>query len=258
MRKSFFYLLFTVVVISCVPQKKIVYLQTQKNNNVASHQTAKKRDTRIEPGDQLYITFNSLDQVGYNPFKQENSSTTQLSESALSVISYTVNDSGYVFLPFIGSIKVQDCSLDESAIIMQQTCKNILNNPAVSVHYVNNSWTILGEVQRPGTYTYAKNQLNVFKAIGLAGDITEYGNRRKVVLIREQGDTIHKYNLDLTRNDIVASEFYYLKPNDIIYVEPLRIRRLGIRQFNDLPINLVFTGMTTVVTTYLLYRSLRK
>ena len=259
MKKSCFYFLLFIAFSSCVPQKKIIYLQSKgetiQNENFLNKT---KKDTKIEAFDQLYISINSLDQTGYNPFKQEAITTNSLTEPAFSVLNYTVNDSGNVFLPFLGRVKLQGYTLDQAAELIQIACKKILNNAAVTIHFVNNSVTVLGEVQHPGTYTYLKGQLNIFRAIGFAGDISEYGNRKNVLLIREQGDKIYKYHLDLTKNDIIGSDYYYLRPNDILYVQPLWIRRWGIQKFNDLPFTTIFTGVTTAITTYLLYKSINK
>jgi polysaccharide export outer membrane protein len=258
MRYVIFYFLFFVLLTSCVPQKKIIYLQSKEGASPSeNYPNTTKKDTKIEPFDQLYISINSLDQAGYNPFKMDGTSTNSLTESSFSVLNYTVNDSGNVFLPFLGRVKLQGYTLDQAAELIQKACKKILNNAAVTVHFVNNTVTVLGEVQRPGTYNYPKSQLNIFKVIGLAGDINEYGNRKQVLLIREQGDKIYKYHLDLTQNEIIGSDFYYLRPNDVIYIQPLWIRRWGVRNFNDLPFSVLFTGITTAITTYLLYKSLK-
>ncbi|HEV7230482.1 MAG TPA: polysaccharide export protein, partial [Bacteroidia bacterium] len=117
-----------------------------------------------------------------------------------------------------------------------------ISHPVVSVKFVNNNITILGEVAKAGTYAYPNEKLSLFNALGLAGDITEYGNRKKVTLIRESNNSIHKYNLDLTQDDIFKSEFYYLRPNDVVYVEPLKIRRFGMKEY---PFTLIVSAITS-------------
>lgn len=252
MKNNYFLLFIAIVFASCVSQKKSVYVQSA-NNDKAEYRYSNdtRKNIRIEPFDILYITINSLDQPGYNFFNQEKSSTTALTEATLAVFGYTVNDSGMVNIPLVGGVKLKGLTLDEATKAITNAVKNMLNNPIVSVRFVDNTVTILGEVQHPGTYTYAKEQLSIFRAIGLAGDITEYGNRRKVTLIREKDKTVYKYYLDLTKDDIFKSEFYHLKPNDILYVQPLRVRRWGVKDIKDLPISIVLTA----ITTYILFQT---
>ncbi|MEO6904088.1 MAG: polysaccharide biosynthesis/export family protein [Bacteroidia bacterium] len=260
MRKSYFFLLFCVITLfSCVPQRKIVYVQSNEDRTAYEYLVKNKKSLRIEPFDMLYISIGSLDQQGYNFFDQQKGSSAaiSISESSLAILSYTVNDSGYISLPILGKLKLKGLTVDEASVSIKNFTKNVLNNPIVTVRFVNNSITVLGEVARPGSYNYYNEQLNIFHALGLAGDITEYGNRRKITLMREKNNIIYKYHLDVTKDEIYKSDYYYLRPNDVIYIEPLKIRRWGVRNFNELPLNVLFTGITTAVTTYLLYKSIK-
>lgn len=238
----FFLLIIVALLGSCVPQRKMVYVQSPNEKNEYEFLVKNKRSLRIEPFDMLYITINSLDQSGYNFFAQETGNNMTVSDASLSIISYTVSDSGTITLPILGKIKLQGQTLDEAANSIKNFTKNVLNNPIVSVRFANSNITVLGEVLRPGTYPYFKEQANIFFALGLAGDITEYGNRRKVTLIREKNKIINKYQLDLTKDEIFKSDYYYLRPNDILYVEPLRIRRFGMREY---PFTLFFSAITS-------------
>jgi polysaccharide export outer membrane protein len=242
MRNYYFFLLIILFFASCVPQRKMVYVQSPNEKAEYEFLVKNKKSLRIEPFDMLYISINSLDQSGYNFFHQENSGTMSVSDASLSILSYTVSDSGTITLPILGKLKLQGQTLDEAANSIKNFTKNVLNNPIVSVRFANNSITVLGEVLRPGTYPYFKEQLNVFYALGLAGDITEYGNRRKVTLIREKNKIINKYELDLTKDEIFKSDFYYLRPNDVLYVQPLKIRRFGMKEY---PIALVLSAITS-------------
>ena len=134
-------------------------------------------------------------------------------------------------------------TLSEASDFIKTRVQNIVQNPIVSVRFVNSAITILGEVGKPGTYPFTGEQISIFKALGLSNDITEYGNRRAVVLVREENKTVHKYKLDLTKDDIFTSPFYYLRPNDILYVEPLKIRRFGMK---EIPYNLFISLVTSV------------
>ncbi len=242
MRNYYYLLLIVLFMASCVPQRKMVYVQSPGDKTEYEFLVKNKKSLRIEPFDMLYISINSLDQSGYNFFHQESSGTMAVSDASLSILSYTVSDSGTITLPILGKLKLQGLTLDEAANSIKNFTKNVLNNPIVSVRFANNSITVLGEVSKPGTYPYFKEQLNVFYALGLAGDITEYGNRRKVTLIREKNKIINKYELDLTKDEIFKSDFYYLRPNDVLYVEPLRIRRFGMKEY---PIALLLSAVTS-------------
>ena len=233
-----------LLLVSCVPQKQLVYMQSANPTPSGEYPIGNRKNIRIEPFDELYILVSSLDQPGYNFLKQDNVNNISISEASIALTSYTVSDSGWVLLPVLGKIKLQGLTLEEASQKVKETAKNTLNNPTVSVRFVNNSITILGEVQHPGTYTYLKQQMNIFRALGIAGDITEYGNRRKVVIIRENEKAIRKYQIDLTKDDIITSEFYYVRPNDVIYVEPLKRRWWGMKEF---PFMLFMAAITNYV-----------
>ena len=177
---------------SCVPQRKVVYVQSSKdhleNNNSWS---GNKRSIKIDAFDVLYIKVVTIDQPEYNFFNEESknpASTT--TETGLSIVAYTVDEQGFVNLPVVGKVKLKDLTLDEASVAIKAALKDVLNTPIVSVRFVNNSISILGEVLRPGTYSYSTEQINIFRAIGLAGDVGEYGDRRNVILIRERGKEI--------------------------------------------------------------------
>lgn len=243
MRTYFYFFLFiSTLFVSCVPQKKVVYVQSPNEKAEYEFLVKNKKSLRIEPFDMLYISIKSLDQDGYNFFHQESGGTMTVSDASLSITSYTVSDSGTITLPILGRLKLQGQTLDEAATTIKNFTKNVLNNPIVTVRFANNSVTVLGEVTRPGTYPYFKEQLNIFYALGLAGDISEYGNRRKVILIREKNKIINKYELDLTKDEIFKSDYYYLRPNDILYVSPLKIRRFGMKEY---PLALILSAVTS-------------
>ena len=220
----------------------MVYVQSPNEKAEYEFLVKNKKSLRIEPFDMLHISINSLDQSN-NFFHQETgNSTMSISDASLSITSYTVSDSGTITLPILGRLKLAGLTLEEAATTIKNFTKNVLNNPIVSVRFANNSITVLGEVQKPGTYPYYKEQLNIFYALGLAGDISEYGNRRKVILIREKNKIINKYELDLTKDEIFKSDYYYLRPNDVLYVSPLKIRRFGMKEY---PLALILSAVTS-------------
>lgn len=237
-------LLFVILLsVSCVRQRKLVYFQSKSEKTEYEYLLESRRTARIEPLDLLYIHIGSIDQPQYNFFTQEKQGFNGITEESMSVLGFTVNDSGNIILPVVGNVRLKGLTLEEAAKAIKDVVKDVVSNPIVSIRFVNNTITVLGEVARPGAYTYTKQQINLFNALGLAGDITEYGNKNKVVLIREKEKVIHKYYLDLTKDNIFKSEFYYLRPNDIIYVQPLRVRRFAARD----PYALIISSVTAVL-----------
>ena len=120
--------------------------------------------------------------------------------------------------------------------------ENILSLPVITVKLVNQYVSVLGEVGLPGHYVYSQNKFSIFDALSMAGDVTRYGNRKKVVLTRKENGITISRELDLTRPEVLTSRYFYVQPNDMVYVKPLRKRFWGFQEF---PFTLVFSTITT-------------
>lgn len=235
---------------SCVPIKKVKLVQEDQDNLTEVMKSINVEDTRvyIRPSDELYIdvtSISSLTQTDHN-FFSSNRMPSSGGAADYTLISFSVNDSGYVRLPVIGNVKVLNLTKDEAAEIIEQKLQPYITNPSVKVKYVNRQITVLGEVVRPGTYFYNKDKMSIMQGIGLAGDFGYYGNRKKVLLLRSDNDTIHKVNIDLLAEESMQSEYYYLQNNDIIYVEPLKARKWGIQSF---PWALILSAVSVTILT---------
>jgi len=243
--QSFTSLLVPLIVIltitSCVTNRRTVY--TQKRDvgidELSYFSPALRENGLIKPGDELYLRVSSFDEET-NFFSQSRDDI--IGRTDVTLISYTVNESGDLRLPYIGTIKVANLTLDEAADTIKQALDGYLNVPSVVLKFVNKHITVLGEVTRPGRYPFADVSLSIFQALGLAGDITYYGNRNNVMLIREENKVITRNYIDLTDESLFGSYFYYVKPNDVLYVEPLKRRRWG---FQDFPFELILSSITT-------------
>lgn len=231
---------------SCVTQRDVEYIQ-DSNKEIKSFDEPEFPEYRLKSNDELYIKINSLDEAAANIFSNATQQPMSLDPYGTSMLSYSVDQEGFLLLPVIGNVFVKGKSLPEVSFILRDSLKNVLNQPIVTVKLVNRYVTILGEVNAPGHVTYSQEKLSIFDAIGLAGDITDYGNREKVILIRnENGDNI-RANINLNRSEILASGLYYLRPNDIVYVKPLRNKFWGMRQF---PWTVFFSTITTGLLIY--------
>jgi polysaccharide export outer membrane protein len=234
-KKSF--LLFGILmcfVMSCVTQKDLEYFRNG-DKTIKSYKESDVPNYKVKPNDELYIQIYSLDDPTANMFNnasnQQSSNTMSTTPYGASLISYVINKEGYLQLPVIGNMYVKDKTTSEISLILTDSLAHILSQPVVTVKLVNRYVSVLGEVRVPGHYAYSQEKLSVLDAIGIAGDITVYGNRKSVILARNEKDQNYIVHLDLTNQEILASEYYYIRPNDIIYVKPLKKRFWGMNEF---------------------------
>jgi polysaccharide export outer membrane protein len=243
-------ILLSCLLFSCVTLKQIEYVQ-DKPGAVGSYREADFPDYKLKPNDELFIQVRSLDEAAANVFSNEtnqqflNAGTIQ--PYGASLMSYSVDRDGYLLLPIIGRIMVKDKTISDVGIEVRDSLHHILNQPVVTIKLVNRFISVLGEVNSPGHFSYSQDKLTVFDAVGLAGDITEYGNRNKVTLIRNENGVNQKILLNLRSSDILTSEYYNLRPNDIVYVKPMGNKFWGMRQF---PFTVLFSALTTGILLY--------
>lgn len=241
---------FSVIMIfsSCVSTEKLRYvtdleldrLYQEKDFNVS--RVAKT----IQPQDYLYIKIYSLDEKVSNIFYNSNNNYI----SDLKLISYQVSDEGYIDFPFVGNIYVKDLTIDGAKDKIQNDLAKYLKNISVTVRFVGNKITILGEVGAPGEYPYFDDKINIFQALGFANGVADYGNKENVLLIREKNNKISYNYLDLTKKNIVESEYYYLLPNDILIIDPINAKYRNLRQRDLALLSTVLSAVTTIVSLY--------
>jgi len=238
--------LISLSLISCVPQQKVKYLQETQGEKPKNVFDNKVMDYRIQPGDYLYIRLFTMDNEANKIFSDMSGSGIYASATEQSVYldSYLVSDSGYINFPLLGRIKAGGLYIPEIEKQLYNLMLNEVNNPGVVVRLVNFKITILGEVKNPGTYTINQNRVTIFQALSMASDLTTYSNRNSVKLLRRKDDQTFVYVLDLSKKDILSSDFYYLRPGDIIYVEPLKYKQYAFEAF---PYALIMSGLSTIM-----------
>lgn len=218
-------LLFT----SCFTRKQIAYFQPAKSNSDTATVNIKEKFTsRIQQGDILNIRVFSLSQEAnamFNVFPQEESGNTSNELSA--PVGFLVSADGTVTLPLAGKIHVGGLSSEEASDTITKKLNLYLVQPTVSVRIVNFKISVLGEVARPSVYIIANERITLPEALSLAGDLTIYGRRKNLLLIREEDGKREFARVDITKRDFFDSPYYYLRPNDIIYAEPSTGRVLG-------------------------------
>jgi polysaccharide export outer membrane protein len=248
--KIIFFVSFLGLITSCVTPRKAQYLQG-RDKTIKVYSEADFPDYKLKPNDELYIQIHSLDEGAANIFStganQSSGSVGAMSPYGASLLSYSIDKEGYLLLPVIGNILAKDKTISQISTILKDSLNHILNQPVVSVKLVNRYVTVLGEVSNPGHFSYSQEKLSIFDALGMAGDITDYGNRNDVILVRNENGKNSRINLNLTEPDLLASDFYNVRPNDIVYVKPLRRKVWGIREF---PFTILFSTITTGLLIY--------
>jgi len=242
---------------SCVAHRNLEYLRYNdgRDEKIISYTEAAIPDYKLKPNDELYIQIKSLDDPETNIFQQLGNqqniySSTNITPYSASVYSYMVDKSGYIQLPVIGNMFVEDRTVPEVISMLQDSLQNILSQPAVIVKLVNRYLSVLGEVRNPGHFSYAQEKINIFDAISFAGDITIYGDRSDVMLVRNENGNNIRVKIDLTSSEIMASEYYYLRPNDMVYVRPLRKRFWGLSEF---PWQVLLSSISTGILIYTVF-----
>ena len=248
---------------SCGSQKDLTYFQDAQSGILDS--TVGQLNT-IQPGDVLTISVSSSTPelaVPYNLFSARGqiSSVTAINSSSRitsNVVAegYTVNSEGCINFPVLGEIKVAGLTREQLAKQLQESLKEVMPDPVVTVNFVNFYITVIGEVARPGTYNFPGDRLTLLEAIGFAGDLTVYGERTKVMVIREENGERHVEVLNLKSKDIFKSPYFYLKQNDVVYVEPVGAKAKSVSTFTTyFPIITSLASLGTSITMMIYYLS---
>ena len=216
-----------LLVASCTSYKNVPYLQNPKTVN-DFEEILPLYDAKIMPKDLLSITINTTDPQAAAPFNLTvqtplNAALTNINTTTQPTLQqYLVNNVGEIDFPVIGRLKVGGLSKNEAEDLIRERLKPYLKEePIVTVRMANYKISVLGEVARPGSFTISNEKVNVLEALAMAGDMTIYGVRDDVKLIREDVNGKREIiNLNLNNAGIVPSPYYYLKQNDILYVTP--------------------------------------
>ena len=216
MKQSIFCLLIFSVLFSCTPMNKIIYLNDTTN---LEQSEATYAPYKLQVGDILHIKILGIQEDAFDIFNVENNANnTQSTAANLYMNGFTVNSKGLIEIPVLGTFYVKELTIEEVKNIIQAKANDFILNATVIVKHI----TILGEVNRPGNYTIYNDNITVFEAIGLAGDLTDYGKRFNIKKISGKEVTL----INITDANILSSDKLYLKPGDVLYVEPTREMRM--------------------------------
>ena len=233
---------------SCANTKNIVYFNNVKDTTFYSGNV--QFQNLIEANDILSITISSLNAEASAAFNLQNNyigRATTVTGSNTESGGYLVNANGNIDLPMLGTVKAAGFTKNQlkDNITNLILTRKLLVDPIVDIRYLNFEVTVLGEVNKPTVITVPSEKISMLKAIGLAGDLTIYGKRKNVLLIREENGRKMTRHIDLNSDNFFNSPYYYLQPNDVIYVEPNKNKAATAKR-NPQILPVVFSALSVV------------
>lgn len=242
---------------SCIDQREITYFQSNAAMGDSLEMAITQTYTaKIQPGDILGIYVSSLSPEAsamFNPYLAAQAATVapaNLSSTTTSpVTGFLVDDDGNISLPLVGKIKLSGETTKSATDLVTIKLNSYLEHPTVNIRILNFKISVMGEVARPAVYTVANEKITITEALTLAGDLTIFGKRTNILVVRDNNGKKEFKNLDITKREIFNSPYYYLHPNDIIYVEPGR----GKTTATDRTVQLapIFISAVTLITVLL-------
>ena len=227
-------------------QQRLPYLQGKDYSTRTPVQVDNQRQTyHLQTGDVLSIKVQSVQPALNDMFNVTSGQYIQNGDPGnLFASGYSVDETGGITLPTVGRLKVGGLTVEETQLLVQKEVARFMREANVVVKLTSFKVTVLGEVRVPGRYFVYNSQATVLEGLGMAGDLTEFGNRTNVKLIRQTPKGSEVVLLDLTDPELLRSKYYYLLPNDALYVEPLKARTARGNANN---LALVFGGLSTII-----------
>lgn len=250
--KIWFYVLLPVILGSCVTSRKVNYMQEPDKEIPSYADTLAYEEYHLRVGDRLYIYVYAIDDKiskmynsGQNSQNMRHQQSSSNANSNMELYSYLIDEEGNINFPTIGKIQVLNLTTREVQHLVEEKLSETLreipgySTISVEVNIIQRSFSIIG--YQSGCYSIYKEKMTIFEAIAMAGDIKEFADKAQIKLVRERnGETIIK-TFDLRSKDIINSEFYYIEPNDIIYIRKINGQSFGI--------NHASTGLAVVAST---------
>jgi polysaccharide export outer membrane protein len=253
-----YYIIAISILSSCIPQKELMYLQdkAEKDKNYTNPYDTTQKVTGLyflKPNDYIKVEVNSLEPKVSEFFNLSSAngggSTLQ---SNIAFISYLIDNDMNIDFPYAGKINLSGCNIPMAKTRIEQALKPYLSEMSLKVDLAYSVFTILGEVRSPGVKNMSKEQITIFEAIALSGDLTIYAKRKKMKLMRQTPQGPKIYVFDVTDKNIINSEYYYVYPNDLIYIKPMKAKMFGIGE------SFTFGVITTLIATYLAFSAINK
>jgi len=211
-----------LVLSSCSPKRHITYFEDTLDKQTAKIDLATFEDPRIRPNDILQISVQTLDPTTSNIIGAATTSsyTVQSAPAGGAIPGYLVDKNGIVEFPLVGKITVGGMTTSEAREAIRSKASLYYKDPVVNIRFANFGITVIGEVTRPAQYIVPNEKVNILDALGMAGDLTVYGKRENVLLIRDEDGKKTFVRFNLNSSNIFQSPYFFLRQGDLVYVEP--------------------------------------
>lgn len=241
---------------SCIPQKEYVLLQDKSSEKDYVNPFGPLDNITdkyfLQPNDYLFINVSTPDPKISEFFNQSQSSGGNNAQRNQNFFYYQIDDSMNIDFPYVGNINLDGCNVKMGKEKVQDALKPFLKEYNLTFKLASNTFTALGEFRKQGVITMQKEQITIFEAVAMAGGVTPFGKQRKLQLVRQLPEGPMTYQVDLTDKNIINSEYYFIYPNDMLYVRPMKAKQLGIGESFSIGI------ITTVLALYLTIQSIVK
>ncbi len=261
--------LISVLLTSCIGNKNFLYLQNKQTKTVSKNETFKSNfeEYKLKQGDILYIRMVTEDEkmnMLFNPLIGTNMNMQMMSQGGFGtpfyLMGYSIDQEGNLALPYIGKVNLLGKTVDEAKNILYTEGSKFFKNFYLQVKLAEFRFSILGAVNRPGQFFFMVNHLNILEALAMAGDVYDIAKKTNLTLIREENGETKIIPIDLTDVNLIKSKYYFIQPNDIIYVQPVKSRSLGNFSSFQTSINAALPLLSTflmVLNTYIILNNLK-
>jgi polysaccharide export outer membrane protein len=250
--------LLVLLIFSCKSREEVVYYQNI--DALATTEKANSYEIKIQPDDLLMIIVSADDPETAIPFNLSiisvpTASSVNAAQGQLTMQSYLVDASGIIDFPIIGKLTVGGLSRTEVMHLLEGKIAKYIKNPIINLRLMNFKVSVQGEVTNPGTYPVSSDRITLIEAISMASDLTIYGKRDNILVIREVNGVKAYNRVDITKADFIHSPFYYLAQNDVVYVEPNKARINGAAVGANTGVIISITSLLITVITLIVTAS---
>ena len=236
---------------SCTTQKQLTYLQDIDQSGPNNFYNLARPEYHLQKQDILYVNL-STDNSEMSALLEgtnSNSQSINMTMGAAYLRGYTMDDSGSIEIPAIGKVEVLGKTLEEVNKAVQEKASVLLKDVTVTIKLLSYKFSVLGEVNNPGNFQIFDTQMTLLDALGMAGDMTNYGDRTNILVIRSEKKGLHTYRINLKKKDLLTSQAYFILPNDVVIVEPRKVKLISI---NAPTVSLFFSTIFSTISLTLL------